>query len=145
MNSDNPLRKLMQEWNTPPAPVGIAALAEAARNRHDGVAAVLFYGSCLRSGRADEGIADLYLLVDDYQRAFGSRFQACMNRLLPPNVFYLEIPCDGKILRAKYAVLTLEDFRPGDTPLVPFLYLGPLRPADRPDLCPRSRDRGASS
>jgi hypothetical protein len=93
--------------------VEIAALAEAARKRHDGVAAVLFYGSCLRSSRFDEGIADLYLLVDDYHSAFGSRLKALMNRLLPPNVFYLEVPCAGKTLRAKYAVLTLEDFFKG--------------------------------
>ena len=91
----------------------VAALAEAARQRHDGVAAVLFYGSWLRSSRVDEGIADLYLLVDDYHNAFGSRFQALMNRLLPPNVFYLEVPYEGKTLRAKYAVLTLEDFGKG--------------------------------
>jgi len=36
-----------------------------------------------------------------------------MNRLLPPNVFYLEVPYAGKTLRAKYAVLTLEDFGKG--------------------------------
>lgn len=91
----------------------IEDLARAARERHDGVAAVLFYGSCLRSGRADEGLADLYLLVDDYRRAFGSRFQAFANRLLPPNVFYLKITREEKTLQCKYAVLTLQDFRQG--------------------------------
>ncbi|NCP78777.1 MAG: hypothetical protein GW833_06415, partial [Desulfuromonadales bacterium] len=71
-----PLEKLLQQWTAGPLPVGIAALAEAARARHRGVAAVLFYGSCLRSGRADEGLADLYLLVDNYSDAFNSKFQA---------------------------------------------------------------------
>jgi len=108
-----PLEKLLQQWTAGPLPVGIAALAEAARARHRGVAAVLFYGSCLRSGRADEGLADLYLLVDNYSDAFNSKFQAVMNWLLPPNVFYLEIPWQGKTLRAKYAVLTLKDFAHG--------------------------------
>jgi hypothetical protein len=113
MNSKDPLQRIIQAWTTRSAPVGIAALADAARKRHAGVAAVLFYGSCLRSGRADEGIADLYLLVDDYRVAFDSGFKAVMNCLLPPNVFYLETPWEGRTLRAKYAVLTLNDFEKG--------------------------------
>jgi len=113
MKSDNRLEAVVQQWSTRPAPAEVIALAEAARQRHNGVAAVLFYGSWLRSSRVDEGIADLYLLVDNYYNAFGSHFQALMNRLLPPNVFYLEIPYAEKTLRAKYAVLTLEDFVKG--------------------------------
>jgi hypothetical protein len=90
---------------------GIIALADAARARHDGsVRAVLFYGSCLRSGNLSEGLADLYVLVDDYQSAFKSRVPAFFNKLLPPNVFYLEIPFEDHLFRAKYAVLTLADF-----------------------------------
>ena len=93
---------------------GIIALADAARERHgDSVRAVLFYGSCLRSGNVYEGLADLYVLVDEYKSAFNSRALAFFNRLLPPNVFYLEIPFEGHVLRAKYAVLTLADFRKG--------------------------------
>ena len=93
---------------------GIIALADAARERHgDSVRAVLFYGSCLRSGNVYEGLADFYVLVDDYKSAFNSRALAFFNRLLPPNVFYLEIPFEGHVLRAKYAVLTLADFRKG--------------------------------
>ncbi len=92
----------------------INALIEAARNNHgDSVRAVLFYGSCLRSGDVDDGLADLYLLVDDYRAAFKNRSLAFFNRLLPPNVFYLEVPFQGRLLRAKYAVLTLDDFRNG--------------------------------
>lgn len=112
-NSATPLEHLLQTWTAKPLPVGIAELAEAASKNHRGVAAVLFYGSCLRSGRADEGLADLYLLVDNYSDAFNSKFQAAMNWLLPPNVFYLEIPWQGKTLRAKYAVLSLDDFHQG--------------------------------
>ncbi len=113
MMKDDLLKRLVKEWSTRIPSAQIAALAEAARQRHHGVAAVLFYGSCLRGGQVDDGIADLYLLVDDYHRAFDSRLQALVNRLLPPNVFYLEVPYEGKTLRAKYAVLTLEDFGKG--------------------------------
>ncbi len=92
----------------------ILALSGAVRELHgDSVKAVLFYGSCLRSGNLHDGLADLYLLVDDYRSAFKSRALAFFNKLLPPNVFYLEVPFEGKVLRAKYAVLTLTDFRQG--------------------------------
>lgn len=95
-------------------PTGILALAEAARGLHgDSVQAVLFYGSCLRTGNVHEGLADLYLLVDDYRSAFKSRVLASFNSLLPPNVFYLEVNYQGHTLRAKYAVLSLTDFRNG--------------------------------
>ena len=92
----------------------ISALSGAVREQYgDSVKAVLFYGSCLRSGNLHDGLADLYLLVDDYRSAFKSRALAFFNKLLPPNVFYLEVPFEGKVLRAKYAVLTLTDFRQG--------------------------------
>lgn len=113
MNNVDQLRTAVQRWSQRTAPAEVTALAEAARQRHGGVAAVLFYGSCMRSNRFDEGIVDLYLLVDDYRRAFDSRLQALLNRLLPPNVFYLEVPYGEKTVRAKYAVLTLDDFDRG--------------------------------
>lgn len=95
-------------------PPGIAALAAAARERHGpSVRAVLLYGSMLRSGNVHDGLADLYLLVEDYRSAFNSRTLAMLNALLPPNVFYLEIPFQGHTLRAKYAVLTVDDFLQG--------------------------------
>jgi hypothetical protein len=105
---------LIREQSTQDLPPGIIALADAARELHDeSVRAVLFYGSCLRTGNVQDGLADLYLLVDDYRSAFNSRTLAFFNKLLPPNVFYLEVPFEGHLLRAKYAVLTLEDFREG--------------------------------
>jgi hypothetical protein len=73
------------------------------------LAAVLFYGSCLRRG-SDEGVLDFYALVDDYGAAYGAGALARANAVLPPNVFYLERDCDGTRLRAKYAVFSLRDF-----------------------------------
>ncbi|MEJ2201144.1 MAG: hypothetical protein P8X63_09050 [Desulfuromonadaceae bacterium] len=109
-HSINSLQQFLGRQARKPVPEPLLALAEAASQRHDGVVAVLFYGSCLRSGRIDEGLADLYLLVDDYQRALDNVLQARLNRLLPPNVFYLETLYQGQTLRAKYAVVSLEDF-----------------------------------
>lgn len=92
-----------------PVPEPVAAMAAAIRARHPGVAAVLFYGSCLRRGTT-EGVLDFYVLVDGYRAAHRSLLQAALGRLVPPNVFYLELDHGGERLRAKYAVITTRDF-----------------------------------
>jgi hypothetical protein len=105
---------LVRTQSTQNVPPGFTALADAARALHgESVQAVLFYGSCLRTGNVQEGLADLYLLVDNYRSAFKGRVLASLNQLLPPNVFYLETTFQGSLLRAKYAVLSLADFRKG--------------------------------
>jgi len=78
--------------------------------------AILLYGSCMRTGQETEGIVDLYVLVDKYLPAYGNAVLAVMNWLLPPNVFYIEVPFGADVLRAKYAVLTLADFQRGVSP-----------------------------
>jgi hypothetical protein len=91
-------------------PDGAARLAQAICERHAGaVAAVLFYGSCLRR-KTLEGVLDFYVLVDDYPRAYTSRIAAWLNTAFPPNVFYLECETPARNLRAKYAVVSLRDF-----------------------------------
>jgi hypothetical protein len=76
------------------------------------IQAILFYGSCFRKGD-NEGLLDLYLLVDNYRSAHRKRWPAFLNRLLPPNVYYLELPFKGRLVRAKYAVLSIKDFERG--------------------------------
>ncbi len=89
-------------------------LIEALREKHgDCVAAVLYYGSCLRSGNPYEGLVDLYLIVDNYRCANASRLAALWNWLLPPNVFYAEFTHADQTLRCKYAILSLDDLRRG--------------------------------
>jgi hypothetical protein len=77
----------------------------------ESVLALLFYGSCLRSGNHLDGLVDLYVVVDRYRRAYGRWLPALANKLLPPNVFYMEVPYAGKTVRAKYAVISMRDFR----------------------------------
>jgi hypothetical protein len=86
---------------------------EILANYGDAAQAVLFYGSCLRTGDDSEGLVDLYLLVDSYSAAYHGRLLPFLNKLLPPNVFYLELPFTGRVVRAKYAVLSVRDFRRG--------------------------------
>ena len=103
-------------------PIGdaAAALVEAIRRRHGAaVAAVLFYGSCLRRGdptAAEDPVYDFYLLVDDYRQAYVGALAALANALLPPNVFYIETAWRGRTLRAKYAIVSLAQFRRAVSP-----------------------------
>ena len=77
----------------------------------DAVKAILFYGSCFRKGDSAEGVVDLYLIVENYCHAYRRHFHAFLNKLLPPNVFYLEIPYKKRIIRAKYTVFSFKDFQ----------------------------------
>jgi len=86
------------------------ALVTQLRARHGGVAGVVMYGSCLRSGDYFDGLVDLYLLVDDYRQALGSRLSAVGNRLLPPNVYDGEANYEGHTIRSKYAVVSMDQF-----------------------------------
>lgn len=89
----------------------IASIAAALAARHAPAAqAVLAYGSCLRDVGVSEGLVDLYVLVDDYAGTHASAWERHGNALLPPNVYYAEHECDGAMLRAKYAIVSLEQF-----------------------------------
>lgn len=104
-----------EELRQPVAPP-VIAMAEAVRARHpQGTLAVLFYGSCLRKPETllADSVLDFYLLVESYTAAYGAALLAFANKLLPPNVFYLELPHEGGTLRCKYAVLSLGDFLAG--------------------------------
>jgi hypothetical protein len=77
------------------------------------VQAILFYGSCFRKGDDADGMVDLYVIVDNYRHAYRRLSHAFFNELLPPNVFYLEVPYQGRMSRAKYAVFSSKDFHRG--------------------------------
>jgi hypothetical protein len=108
------LTTLVNRQDTRELPPAVKALTDEILSRYGSAAlVVLFYGSCFRSGDASEGLVDLYLLVDNYRSAYGKWWPAFINWVLPPNVFYLEMPFDGRVIRSKYTVLSLADFRRG--------------------------------
>ncbi len=83
----------------------------------DSALGVLFYGSCLRS-ESDDGVLDFWIVVDDYASAYPgsdltSRCRDALNRLAPPNVFYLERDFEGEMLRTKFGVIDRKDFERG--------------------------------
>ncbi len=86
----------------------LGALREALRRRYGpALRGILFYGSCLRSGNALDGLVDLYVVVDRYRSAYRDPLTALANALLPPNVFYLEVPVPAGRVRCKYAVFSM--------------------------------------
>ena len=74
---------------------------------------VLLYGSCSRDEAIEDGIVDVYAIVDDYQSVYEKRYLAYLNAWLPPNVFYREITGDHGLIRIKLALISLADFRAG--------------------------------
>jgi hypothetical protein len=104
------IRLIHEEIEVSLAP-SIAAIAEAARHRHgEAIAAVLAYGSCLRDGVTEGRVVDLYLLSEDYRGSCQGAVMRTLNRLLPPNVYYLEAPFEDRTVRAKYALVSLPHF-----------------------------------
>ena len=75
----------------------VRAIAEEL-GREAGAAAVLFYGSNLRTGSLD-GVLDFYVLLPGSQR-----------ERIWPRVSYREWPLDGVTLRAKIATMALDTF-----------------------------------
>jgi hypothetical protein len=93
-----------------PVPAGAHALADRLRERYGpDLRAVLMYGSCLRQGDDREGVLDLYAFVTSYRSVYRKKALAALNRLLPPNVFYLQTEVGHRLVRSKYAVLALHD------------------------------------
>ncbi len=119
---------------TVPAELGVVVAALRARFG-PAVAAVLYYGSCLRLGTLD-GVIDVYVLIDDVapaplrRRAMGGAILALACRLLPPNVYHLSV--DGpRTLAVKAAVMSLAGFARGleVTAFVPALWARFAQPA----------------
>ena len=109
---------LAQEW-TQPAPEAAQVVAAEIQQRHaEGIDAVLFYGSCLRTQQTADAVLDFYVLVRSYRSFYHRPLLRWLNALLPPNVFYIEVRQGPRTLRAKYAVISTADFERATTPAV---------------------------
>ena len=98
-----------------PVSADFSIFVEELRSRYDtSLDAILLYGSCLRSHEIGDGVVDFYVVVDDYSNAYQEHYLRYFNEWLPPNVFYLEVSAREKTLRAKYAVISMEDFEKGN-------------------------------
>ena len=114
MQAMEQLTALLEDRAPPAFSNELLALRDALLERYKGsVDAMLFYGSNLRSGNALDGVVDLYLVVDDYRNAYQKSIPAMFNRLLPPNVYYIEVRSGEHLVRAKYAVISMRDLERG--------------------------------
>ena len=107
------LEKISEQSVSPPSKAVSLLVDEILASYGEAVQGILFYGSCLHKGEDLEGLFDLYVLVNRYDSVNRNSMQAALNKLLPPNVFYLEAPFGDQTVRAKYAVLSLDDLQKG--------------------------------
>ena len=97
-----------------PVPDSCGLIIEAVRETYGAaLQGILFYGSCARGEDMEDGIADVFAIVDNYRNSYDKRYLALLNACLPPNVFYREIPTGGAPVRLKLAVISMADFRDG--------------------------------
>ncbi len=106
------LAALIDDELRQPVSPAITAFATHLTLQGRGALAVLFYGSNLRTGDL-EGVLDFYILVARLSDWHPSALAALSNYLLPPNVGYHEWRFEGHSLRAKVAVLRLDQFQHG--------------------------------
>ncbi|MGE4281447.1 MAG: hypothetical protein AB7G62_17825 [Magnetospirillum sp.] len=98
-------------------PVGdaVGRMARELRHRHgDTVAAILFYGSCLRD-QGGAGILDFYVLVDDYRSFHDHPVAVLANAILPPSVGFVA-DTEGAFQGAKVTVISRDQFATRVTP-----------------------------
>lgn len=114
MNDVSPgdLRALVAGELAQPLPEAVHAFAAHLACQGSGAVAVLFYGSNLRTGDLN-GVLDFYILVERLGEWHGRGLSALANHVLPPNVGYHCWSHQGDLLRAKVAVLRLDQFCQG--------------------------------
>ncbi len=117
MNGSPTVLEIVSQPSARPIPGSIHAAGNfLAKKYGQAVQGILLYGSCLRAGTDKDGLVDCYVIVDQYASVYPSTWLALLNRWLPPNVFYGEVNLEERIVRMKYAVLSLEDFEQGVNP-----------------------------
>jgi hypothetical protein len=105
------VQKLLAAETAKAVDPAIIAMAEAVRQKHQGVLAILAYGSTLRDVSADESLIDLYVLTEDRHGVSSNALSRLGCALVPPNVYYAECHFNGKSYRAKYAALPRAQFQ----------------------------------
>ena len=117
MNGFSTVLEIVSQPSAQPIPASIQAAGNfLAKKYGQAVQGILLYGSCLRAGTDQDGLVDCYVIVDQYASVYPSAWLALLNRWLPPNVFYGEVNLEERIIRMKYAVLSIEDFERSVTP-----------------------------
>jgi hypothetical protein len=106
MTDEDALRTFAARSIARPVHPAVRTMADHLWSQYPGAVAVIAYGSCLRGEDPADTLIDFYLLTAD-PRGVSSNFLARLGcRLLPPNVFFAELPP----YRAKCAVMPAGEF-----------------------------------
>jgi hypothetical protein len=100
------LRTLIDRELAAAPPAHARAMASDLARRFEAPAAVLFYGSVLRTGDLD-GVMDFYVLTERPRRGL----RGVAGKVLWPDVSYHEFEAAGRTYRAKVAAMTLAQFQ----------------------------------
>ncbi len=105
----------LAKYSGQPVATGFMPWINALREHYgESLSAIVLYGSCLQKQDPTDGLADFYVLVDDYEQLYPKRWLSLANQWLPPNVFYHETETRAGRLRAKVAVLSTQAFLTGN-------------------------------
>lgn len=103
------------------APEALALAQQILRRHGRAVQGILFYGSCLRRAAIEDGVLDFYVVVDTYRAGYKRNSKgtllAFFNWLMPPSVYYVDAPWQGRRLRMKYNIIAQRDFSRACRPL----------------------------
>lgn len=107
------MRAIVEAEMDRPVPPEVAALVDALCERYaHSATAILFYGSALRDKAVGDRLVDLYVLTQGYRLVHKNAIARFFNRLIPPNVYYIETAtAAGAKVRAKYALVDQAQFR----------------------------------
>ena len=112
MSSETQQRTHITDTLSREAPQAVNLLAEAICEQYSD-AAIMLYGSG-NSVMSDKDPADIlydfYVIVSSYKNAYDNPLLTFANWLIPPNVFYIERETELGLLRAKYAILSIDHF-----------------------------------
>ncbi len=74
--------------------------------RFDGIACIYMYGSMLNPlVSTPTSFPDFYIIVDDYRQFYKSGIHTALNKVLPPNSYFLKLDDQGTPMPCKYCVL----------------------------------------
>ena len=84
-------------------------VVELEKKYSNSIQAVIFYGSCMRERNYQAAVLDFYVIVDSYRDAYQKLLPTILNKLLPPNVFFIQVDVAGQQYQAKYALVSRRD------------------------------------
>jgi hypothetical protein len=88
-------------------PTGLDPLVDALKTQlGEALCAIVLYGSTRRNDDVRDGLVDLMAVVTDYRSAHARRLPTLLNRMLPPNVYYLEAGGESARVRCKWILVS---------------------------------------